>query len=290
MRAPSLILLVVMGCATQKAGKFGSAYYQHGEHPYVIWYASHNLLMGPDWQVDNFGLVRGVAQPKTKGAYSMVRGYDTNNDGQADLRRDEQVYDVLLDHIAMDAELWVRTVPIDTLDSRKQLRAFAERYVRNASGAGTVAVPFGAGVVISVERRFATRVIGEKDCTVADKQAYRVDFEVANVDELKLSESARWSRGSLVIVRAGFGRNLRRVRASKVTFPVLMLVGASATPRDYPAIERQFERLLDNIAVGTAAEPAPAPTPSTCRMPAAPPAPPAVEQQTSDRPPDAGPR
>ncbi|MFT3922003.1 MAG: hypothetical protein QM778_05675 [Myxococcales bacterium] len=129
---------------------------------------------------------------------------------------------------------------------------FAERYVDSVAGSGSVVVRFGAeGALGGIERRFASRVLQSSPCTVSKHEAYRVDFEVANVDQLQLSDQARWQRGAVVFVRTKYQHLAgTTMQNTKTFYPVVMAIGMSARPQDFAGLEEDFERLLKQTVLG----------------------------------------
>jgi len=253
------VLLFITAACAHANGRLESNRYQHSRYPYAVFYADGGAAMTPigtHWRVDNFtrGQEAGPLnyRPKDGRAYWVKRLYDLDDDGTFETKRKEEFYDLLLEHHEKDAQLWVRTVPISTHDRGKDLSVLAERYVEAVAGSGSVAVQFGSeGPVGSIERRFASRVLGTRDCMHNGRAAHRIDFEVANVDQLQLSDSARWVRGSLVLVRTGYSERVDPSQSRpSVMYPVLMLVGVSARPQDYAGIASDFDLLLQKTVLG----------------------------------------
>jgi hypothetical protein len=253
------VLALSATACVHTAGNFEGNRFQSTAYPYSINYAKRsgpNALAGDGWRVDNYmkSTAPGGGWVLKKGAeYWVDRGYDDNGDGEVDRHEREPFYDLRLEHRERDASIWVRMVPISRSDQRKDLRVFAERYVESAAGSGMVAVHFGSEATISVSKRYASRVLSLNECRVGDRPAQLLDFEVANVDQLQLSESSRWSRGRLAIVRTGY---LTAKRSAYQTtdngrYPVLMLVGLSAAPGDFDELSKDFDDVLARIALGT---------------------------------------
>lgn len=267
-----LALCSLTGCGS-KGGTFKPTYFQSSNYPYAILYQGNGAeeLAGPDWRIDNFRQVRSKLVEKGGDKYLVSRAYDLNDDGKVDVNKEEHFYDVLLEHRTKDASLWVRAVPLSVSDDRKELNVFAERYVDSASGTGQIAVHFGSEVTVSVGKRFASRTVGVSNCRVAGKPALVVDFEVANVDQLELSESARWSRGRVAFIKPGYYYPVA-VGTRVTKYPVLLLVGLSSTPSEFGALAPHFDALLGRIALGVKGDVSSAPTVKaktghTCQVP-----------------------
>jgi hypothetical protein len=269
MRRLDLAALCLLAGACGSPAHFTEKVYVNPEYPYGVHYlgARADAPMGEAWRLDNYVFKGSVpVRLKSGTGYEVQRSYDTNDDGEVDETETEPFFDLLFDHKRIDARMWVRTVPLSTHDAEKQLAVFAERYVRAASGAGSVLVRFGSedGDVAVVEKRMALRVLSSAECAVSGRPAHRVDFEVANVDELQLSKDARWSRGRLVIVQTPYFKTLDESATTPARYPVLMLVGASSSPGEFGAIEGDFGTLLDRLVLREYGQTRSVPRKSTC--------------------------
>jgi hypothetical protein len=272
-----LALLALGACAGARQGTFAPNRFESGQYPYAVYFdeGKPEHFASEAWRLDNYfektesdqyGKTIRSLEPKHGAAYDVKRSYDLDDDGKFDEAEKESFYDVLLEHRTVDANMWLRTVPLSGHDRDKGLRVLADRYVEAVSGAGAVAVRFGAESVISIEKRFASRVLATSPCTVSGREALLVDFEVANVDQLQLSESARWLRGRLVLVRTGYQREITPTGAQPVPFPVLMLVGMSASPSDFAALEADFDGFLGRVALGAPGQTLPFAGGHSCRV------------------------
>jgi hypothetical protein len=198
------------GACVQPAGSFTPDRFAHNEYPYEVRYVDEGPknLLGADWRLDNYVWTRGTPSEEKQGRdYSVRREYDLDDDGDADLSVNEPYYDLLLEHRRKDALIWLRSVPISRHDVNKDLAVFADNYVEAASSSSGIRVRFGLdGPLGSSGKRFVSRVLSRAACSISNSPAYRVDFEVANVDQPALTSSARWSS----CVRPS-GTSLRRI-------------------------------------------------------------------------------
>ena len=157
-----------------------------------------------------------------------------------------------LEHRNKDATIWLRNVVISNHDRAKDLSVFADNYVEAASGTIGIAVSFGAGSA-AAGKRFASRVVSRGACSVSGIPAYRVDFEVANVDQLQLTPDARWIRQRVVLVRAPFEHAIQH-RQLKDRLPVVLVAGLSSAPEDFERLARHLDLLLDRVVIGGSKE------------------------------------
>lgn len=260
-----------VSCMTA-AGTFTPDRFAHNEYPYEVRYVEEGPknLLGADWRLDNYVWSRGTPASEKQGRdYFVTREYDLDDDGNADLSVDEPYYDLLLEHRRKDAVIWLRSVPISNDDANKDLSVFAENYVESASGASGVQVRFGLdGSARSGGRRFASRVLSRAGCSIASSPAYRVDFEVANVDRLQLAPSARWSRNRVVLLRPPFRHVPAPEDHKDISVPVVMLAGLRAAPEDFETLSADFDRLLDRLVIADSdyALAEAAPVPQSCRV------------------------
>ncbi len=257
MRCITLTSIMAAGlaaaCVPSASGAFGAGRFQSSQYPYDIVYqgSGPDEIVSKDWRIDNFRSTGAALVAKTTDPYWVERAYDVNDDGVPEYKEREPFYEILLEHRELDAALWVRTVPMSNHDRQKALRVFAERYVESAAGSGHIAVHFGAEVTVSIEKRFASRVVGEVDCEVAGRPTRVVDFEVANVDQLQLSDSARWSRGRVAFIRTNYEHPVGLGGTEGGKYPVLMIVGLSANPTEFDKLAPDFDSLLGRIAMGS---------------------------------------
>jgi hypothetical protein len=238
------------------AGSFTPDRFAHNEYPYEVRYAEEGPknLLGADWRLDNYVWTRGTPTEEKRGsAYFVTREYDLDENGDSDLRVKEPYYDLLLEHRKKDAVIWLRSVPISNDDANKDLGVFADNYVESASGTSHL-VRFGLdSPVDSGGTRFASRVLSRAGCSIASAPAYRVDFEVANVDQAQLTPGARWSRNRVVLLRTPFRHVPSPDDHKDISVPVVMLAGLRAAPEDFETLSADFDRLLDRIVIADSA-------------------------------------
>ncbi len=258
-------------------------------------------FVSPAWRIDNFAMSTSPPKPKESAGYLSTVALDHQDDGRIDHRERVLRYDLKLVHRQRNAELFVRSVPLGNQRRDSELRVIAREYVESVAGAGYVNVQIGP-VAVGVERRFATRVLEEHPFVVSGFPAYEVTFDVANVDQLQMSQDASFERVRVVLVRTNAHWKLQQ-GASPYVYPVLLIVGYAAHPDDFGRDLGDLDTLLNliefrrpgNLAMppggrvtsgpppSTAAPAPPAPTPT----PPPGPSPPAVQPAPAPAPADA---
>src|SRR5690606_25328911 len=135
-----------------------------------------------------------------------------------------------------DARLSLSVFPIEQQLENTDLEVLAREYVDAASGAGSVEVDWGDERKSTVEKRFASRILDIEPVSVGGYEAVGVTFEVANVDQLQLSDESRWIRARMLLIRAPWrwqsdsGRNGPK---HETTWPVMMRVLFTARPEAF---------------------------------------------------------
>ncbi|MFT3925433.1 MAG: hypothetical protein QM778_23040 [Myxococcales bacterium] len=241
--------------------------FHHSDASYDVYYSdggSAKEPLGPSWKVTNLH-PNGAA--KQSPAYTLVRAYDLNEDGEADISMEAPRYDLLLEHVARDASLWVRSVPVALGDDRKDLSVMAQRYLQAVANHGEVAAPFGVErkpqpksrlrfspmyggalvreqpVVINTTT-YVARSSNSYACSLANRPAHRLDFVVAPAVAGQDSAQVEGNHGSVVLVLKDKGTTFRGR-----TFPTMLLVGLSSSSADAAALESDFRQLLAGVAL-----------------------------------------
>jgi hypothetical protein len=155
---------------------------------------------------------------------------------------------------------------------------------RRRAGPSAWPFPSEAGAA-GVSKRFASHVLRREACSVSGIPAYRVDFEVANVDQLQLTPEARWVRQRVVLVRAPFEHTIKH-RQLKDQLPVVLVAGLTSAPEDFERLVKHLDLLLDRVVIGSSKDALASsqPVANTCRVEAAAPAVAAPAPSTSAEP------
>ena len=259
-------------CGASQQGVLSAEAFHHPSYPYAIHYVDPSLpglkaIVGDSWRIKNFYQRGGEWRPKP--GYTVKLDWDRYDDGRVDERLVVPSHEFLFEHVRDDGRLWLQVRPISTHIGDKQLKTLARRYIEGIAGSGTVFVQF-KDVAVARENTLATRTLGGMTCEVAGREAFMATFEIADVDQIKLSESARWKRASIVLIRTGFSHELRateyvdgEVRA--LTMPTLMIAGYENSPEDFDGSLNDFEALLTRLAIGSDGAAVGRPTGTSCR-------------------------
>lgn len=252
-KAPTLLVMFILatlggGCASGLRPIDTLGNYAHPRFGYTV---GADVVSDDDWILENFARdqTRRPTTPLRGSGYEYAIGADMDEDGVVETRATLPYWDLRFRHRRDAGEMWVSTLPLSSRLAETELRVLARRYVEAVSGTGISLVQFGGELAIH-ERRYATRVLSERDVRVDGFDAFEVVFEVANVDQLQLDTSARWQRARVVIVRPGFYWRPDMYPANKPEFlPVVMTIGYVNHPEDFIANEPHFDRLVNGLSI-----------------------------------------
>jgi hypothetical protein len=246
----------LLGCGAKNTTVFDQYGYLHKTYAYrvlrdpAVANSATDALLDQDWLYDNLFLKRSmdgksmVLKPKETRDYLTTYGFDTDGNGSVDRKEQAFVYDLRFKHRLRDSSIFVRTIPIGGDLRDKELRVLVQRYIDESSGAGYEAVNF-AGRVVVTEQRFAAELRERGDATLAGQPAYQATFDIANVDQLRVSPNARRTRVRIVFSRAPFEHAVQKEK-----FPVLLVAGYASLPEDFDKDLPSFNKLLGHIQIG----------------------------------------
>ncbi|MBN1770522.1 MAG: hypothetical protein JXB32_04610 [Deltaproteobacteria bacterium] len=240
--------VLVEGCAT-RFGSLEPTGYRHSFFAYRILRDAEGQFVSADWMVDNFYLDRNRWAPRVGPDFETELSLDLDGDGTWESAGTIPTYDLLLRNARDAGTMWARTLPLSQRFDRTELRVLARMYVESVSGSGrvvtTVRQATGEVEVRVDARRYATEILDEGPWVVGGYEAYRITFQVANVDQLSLSETSLWQRATLILVRAGFlwlGGPY-----DDATFPTILMLGYCNLPDDFEGHLSDFERFVDSV-------------------------------------------
>jgi hypothetical protein len=256
------------GCGMSKSAKDAAAFDEYGYRNNRFGYrvlqspnANNSLthgLMDDAWLFDNLyekktRSGKGVdLKPKDTAEYVTTFAFDTDGDGRDDRREKNFVYDLRFKHRQRDAVIFLRTLPIGGDLKDRDLRVLVQNYIDGVSGAGYEAAQVRGHDVVT-EQRFAAELRERGEATLAGQPAYQATFDVANVDQLRVSPTARHTRVRVVFARAPFVYTLEKHAGATqtVSYPVLVVAGYGSLPEDFDKDLPAFTGLLQRVQFGS---------------------------------------
>jgi hypothetical protein len=206
-------------------------------------------FISADWRVENF---TADGSAKTGADYDTWLYVDVDGDDEDERMERASYYDLRLEHRRNNGSIWVRTFPVSEVTDGKALTVLVQNYVENIAAAGYFTAGISeAGAVSVEERRFATRILDTEATSIGGHDAAAVLFDVANVNQLQMSLSARSARALVFISRTPFRYRVRTALGVR-EWPVLMLVGFANAPDDFDASLPDFQRFLGAIQMSPA--------------------------------------
>ncbi|HEY5957958.1 MAG TPA: hypothetical protein VIV60_15450, partial [Polyangiaceae bacterium] len=241
-------LWLLQGCGPKSTAVFDQYGYLNDAYHYRVVTTSQQL-MGQEWLLDNFYRRGRDLEAKSAAGYLIDYLLDTNGDGKPDRTEQTFLYDLRFTHRAHDAHVWLRTIPMSTRLREMELRVLAQRYVDAVAGSGFEAVRLDNGSVVGESQRFAAKLLERGPAKVAGQQAYRVTFDVVNVDEETVKSGSRTDRVSIVLIRPPFDY-VPPSTGPRVSFPAVMLAGYANLPEDFAKDVGSFDQFVGRIQFG----------------------------------------
>ncbi|MEM9863066.1 MAG: hypothetical protein AAF938_15835 [Myxococcota bacterium] len=244
-RLDALFLLAFAGCASQ-VDQITAYGFEHGSHSLRVAFAEGRTFAGEGWRVDNLQSMRdGPARYKRGNRYMEVVRFDSNNDGTENGRVELPRYLLRLTHDRTPGLIWLSHLAVSRRFENTNLDALARMYVESVAGAGLVV----SSLSTIEETRYATRILSETSIAVDGFEGLRVVFEIADVDQLQLSQDARWKRAEVVLIRSGFliaPEGARRARRQTL-LPTLLVAGHENLSENFDETSGAFTRFISTI-------------------------------------------
>jgi hypothetical protein len=236
------------GCATIDS-QFTAEGFVDRRYGFRVAYAdpAARTLMDANWILDNFVFNDDGSPQAEKGAQSYLTSlaFDVDGDGEMDTERDMRLYELRFVHRRDGGVIWMRTIPVADRFAQTDLRLLAHDYVEEVAGGDYYAVRL-AGQSVVEDVRFATAIVDEGETAVDEQSAYRVTFDVANVDQLRLDPNSRSARVRLVLVRPPY-RSRVSVGRDFHDYATLVAVGYSNAPEYFDAHAAEFDTFLTRL-------------------------------------------
>lgn len=238
--------------------------FHHVTYDYSVVVQPTGRLMSEDWRLDNYApspTSTGLGRPKVTDPYVSTMGLDDDGDGDYEVQVRIPTYDLLFKHRRDDGVIFLSTFPVSQHAGDRELSIMLRDFVESAALSGQITHKHGDRTV-RTSSPMASRILASRPVMVRGFPAHEVIFEVANVQQLELTPSARWERGHVVVVRAEMvfnreqsQRSLRvpgahRRIESTTFYPVLMVIGYSNHPDEFDSHYDDFQEFLGRIHIG----------------------------------------
>jgi hypothetical protein len=245
------MLALLAGACVSKSGRIESNRFQHQRYPYAVFFdepVDPAAPFGKLWRVDN--LTESTRETTLKGGddYTFNRVYDLDADGRGDFERLEQRYDLLLEHASDNAAMWITTFPLAeralpaASGDTSQLATLATRYAAAMAAQGELSPAFGPDSSEAPAGSAQASIERTRACSLSEREALRADLGFASGGEQRSA--------SIVVVRTGYQETVTDGVSSADRYPVFMIVGVMARPEQRPALEGEYQRLLDHTVLG----------------------------------------
>ena len=261
------LVSMVGACVTRTGRIDATGSFRHAKYPLRVGYqaASDRSLLGPDWRIENYVFGEGgfPERQKTGADYFEARRFDLNTDGKDDVTERVATPDLRLEHLRTGARIFLKAVPLSLIGKGRELSTRAQDLVDGLSGStGVLLAGDTPRTFLTHEKRSSSLITASARCKLGAWEALMVEFETADVDQLRLDSSSRSSRGRLVLIRTGFVHRVTPVGGYPVKFPVLLVVGLISRPAFHTQHVSDYLRLLGSVGMGGAGDATPPNGPS----------------------------
>ena len=238
-----LLCAFSIGCGVAARGTFGPDGFSQTVHGYRV-NAEAGRVLPPEWQIDNYYGAPDDLTPKSAPEYMIRYDIDCQGDGLYERSEEQLEYDLRYTHGQRDALIWLRTFPISWRLAQKDLRVLAQAYLDEVAGAGYESVRLRSGQDFVIEKRYAAELLDKADAALAGLPAYEITFDVANIDQIRLTPRARKRRVRVILARTNFEYDPQEGCSG---LPVLLLAGYANLPEDFARDLPDFVSFLERI-------------------------------------------
>jgi hypothetical protein len=252
----ALVAGLSLACSPPPRGAVDADGYRHDDYAYRVVPLGDGGLMPAAWKLDNFYLEaneQGKQVLKAKEAKGYVSEYrlDQDGDGEFEAKVDELTYDLRFENRVHAGVVFLRTIPISSNLRQKKLSVLMDQYVEQIAGAGYELVSLNRGQAVVVEKRYAAKVVAQRNTSLAGREALLTVLDVANVDQLKVDPKARHQRVELVLLHTNFAYKPRLTSetAQASAFPVVMFLGYANLPAEFDTGLADFHDFLGRIEI-----------------------------------------
>lgn len=253
------ILVALAACTSQRAGAGSTATrhrFRNHDHGYRVAYAqgTHRFI-SDEWRVESHETNGDeIGRKKDADDYVYRLQFDIDGDGRDEDLGYAYYYDLRLDHRRNNGRIWLRTFPVPDSARDRDLSVLVQNFVENIAANGYFTADVREREHVTVEeRRYATQVLDTQRVSVSQHEAAAVMFDVANVNQLQMSASARSARAMVVMARTPYHYVIRNGAGGR-SWPILMLIGYANAPADFDAGLPDFQRFVQAIELRPPAE------------------------------------
>lgn len=209
-------------------------------------------MLPGSWAIDNYRKDRSQWIRKNQGGYITRYEFDNNDDGTSDDAVETFTYALRYEHSVISGVIWLRNSLIPNKLRSKSLRVLMQTYIAELAGPTYEIVRSGLATSrIPVGRPHAAAIVAQGPVTVAGQAAYMATFDIADVDQIKLTPDVHTQRVQLVLMRAPQDEKVVHSQADRkdTTYPVIVLMGYSSMPADFQAGLEDFHDLLRRLTI-----------------------------------------
>jgi len=243
-----LTAALVSGCWSRPRGGWfdDHAFYAAREH-YRVRYAdeTQHRLLAPGWQLQNWVEQRGVpVAPRGGFEHEQWITLDRNGDGRADVRARDVRYELFYEHANDEAIIWARTTPLADTVARRSTQAIL-RDVVQAFVTDDPDAKWRRGRTLAL----AARILEDGPATFGDTPAWRVIFEVHDLDRREDDPGRVGALAYLVLMRPTRAAWSPGGGPAERGWPMAVLFGYVAQASAFEVHRTEFESFLDRVDV-----------------------------------------
>jgi hypothetical protein len=252
------VSFAMLACSCAPTWGFRETAFEPELEHYAISYAdpSARTVVRPGWLADNFRRnQQGNLVANTSGPFAILYNLDTDNDGTVDRSTVRPLYDLRLVHREDGTVLWMRTMPLDIQHADRSLANLARNYVEAVAGTTYVSVNFSSPM--GTARTHATRIVSEMPTTLDGREAFDVTFDVIDLDQREVTPDAVANRVRIILARPD--PSYRFMATTRVSYPVVVVIGVASNPNDFDRHVSDYDDLLSRFTWQAEREPPPPP-------------------------------
>ena len=142
--------------------------------------------------------------------------------------------------------IWIRSLPVPSVDAAKDLRTLILAYIEASVAAGYEGAKIGKMGTVAGQR-FALQVADIRPAKLAGQEAIAAVVDVSSLDPAQMQTPAARKRVKLILVRTTL---VHEVAFYKAQYPVFIVVGYSAQPELFDQNLNDLHAFLNQIVLG----------------------------------------